>query len=283
MTRWGKSGLLLCAFALFGFVKASNADITVEVFPAYAPNGTGLITPLSPSWNEYTSNAIAGIDAGGVNTGTGPDRNADPAYYELVSGVISPSELIYTSFNSWRGIAANNPAFTGVITGEFGNRVHFGTKISATDGMEFALNDVAWELDSDDDTDFFDQSGMLSGNYSATRVGLNYGTDGIKGTADDVTITSGAGTQLVNELTYVGVGDGFESDNTGAPTDQDDINATLALIFGGCESCEVNLTGTYTVDGASGSGGITLFIPEPSTMALATFGILAIGMIRRRR
>jgi hypothetical protein len=280
MTRWGKFGLVLCALALFGFVNTSNADITIEVFPAYAPNG-----PASPNWLAYTGNAITGITAGGANTGTGPDRDSDPAYYELVTGVISPSEIIYTEFNSWRGTAANNPAFTGnpAVTGEFGNRVHFGTRITATSGMEFALNDVSWTLDSDDDTDFFDQNGTLTGNYSATRVGLNYGTDGVKGTADDMSISSGAGTQLVNELVYVGVGDGFESENSAAPTDQDDINATLAVILSGCEACEVMLTGTYMVGDASGSGKITLAIPEPSTIVLASFGVLALGLIRKRR
>ena len=278
MTRWGKFGLTLCALALFGFVNTSNADISIEVFPAFAPNG-----PASPNWVGYVGNAISGIDAGGTNTGTGPTRDADPAYYETISGPISPSEIVYTTFNSWRGMAANNPAFVGVMTGEFGNRVHFGTRITATDGMEFALSDVTWELDSDDLTDYFDQSGSIVGNYSSTRVGLNYGADGVKGTADDISITSGAGSQLVNELLYVGVGEGFPSENIAAPTDQDDINLTLSTLT--CtEDCEVSLKAIYRVGDAMGMGDITLIVPEPSSMALASIGaLLGIAALRNRR
>ncbi len=280
MTRWGKFGLTLCALALFSFVNTSNADISIEVFPAFAPNGLA-----SPSWSNYVTNAIAGIDAGGTNTGTGPNRDDDPAYYETVSGPISPSELIYTEFNSWRGMAANNPAFTGPMTNEFGNRIHFGTRITATAGMEFALNDVTWTLDSDDLTDYFDQNGSLGGNYSATRVGLNYGGNGVKGGGDDIMYTSGAGSQLINELLYVGVGDGFPSENIAAPTDQDDINLTLDALYAGCDGdCEVLLTGTYMVGDASGSGEVTLLVPEPSSMALASFGaLLGLGVLRKRR
>ncbi|MCA9216252.1 MAG: PEP-CTERM sorting domain-containing protein [Planctomycetales bacterium] len=286
MTRWGKLGLTLCALALFSVGNIANADITIEVFPAFAPNGQGTTSaPPSPNWNAYVANALAGIEAGGVNTGTGP-RDANPSYYETVSGVIPPSELIYTEFNSWRGTAANNPAFTGnaAVTGEYGNRIHFGTRITATPGMEFSLSDVSWSLDSDDDTDYFDQSGSLAGApYSSTRIGINY-VDGIKGNGDDIVINSGPGTQLVNELLYVGIGDGFPSENIAAPTDQDDINLTLGAIYAGCNGCEVMLTGSYTVGDTTGSGKVTIFIPEPSTMALSTFGVLAcFAAFRKRR
>ena len=279
MTRWGKFGLSLCAVALI-YCSSVNAGVSVSVFPAYAPNGQ-----LSPNWGDYTDNAIAGIMAGGTATGAG-DRNSNPAKYEPVMGVVDPSEMVFTpEFNSWRGAADPNTTFTTnvAVANEHGNRIHFGTHIAGTDGMQFSLHDVKWSLDSDDADDFFDQSGDFVGeNYTSARIGIDF-VDGIKGNGNDLVYDAGqSGALAVDELYYVGVGEGFLSENQAAINDQADIDLTLAAIFAGCDGCEVHLTGSYMVGDDSGSGRVTLFVPEPSSIVLVVAGLLGMLNVRRK-
>lgn len=286
MTRWGKFGFAVCASVALMAGTASADLLTFDVIPAFAPKG-----PESPNWNNYVLNAISGIQA---KTNIG-DRETSAAAYETVAGPIGPEEMVYTPFNSWRGKADPNPEFVAPFLGEHGNRIHFGLHIVGTDTWDFALSEITWELDSDDSTDFFDQSGDLSAaNYSPTRVGIDYGADGMRGGGDDMILNSGeAGSTLVNELIYVGVGDGFLSSEPDSINGQDDINTTLADILAGCVDksggCPVNLTGTYTVpdhDGnrmaASGSIVINL-VPEPSAGLLSLIGFFATAAFGRRR
>ena len=155
MTRWGKSVLSVCAvLVLVVGVTAAQAELVkFDVIPAFAPQG-----PQSPSWNGYVLNAIGGIQSE-VNVG---DRDVNPKAYERVTGMLLPEELIYTDFNSWQGDAAPTPLPAG-FDGEFGNRIHFGLHIVAADGTQFALNDLSWELDSDDSTGYFDNGGSFAG------------------------------------------------------------------------------------------------------------------------
>jgi MYXO-CTERM domain-containing protein len=287
MTRWGNLKLSLCtSVALLGLVGTSQAELlTFQVIPAFAPKG-----PESPSWNNYVLNAIAGIQ---VNADLG-DRSTNPAAYERVSGLIPPTEMIYTPYNSWRGVAAPSP-LPAPFSGEYGNRVHFGLHVVGTPDWDFALADLTWELDSDDVTNYFDQSGdFSSATYSATRVGIDYGPDGVKGGGDDLILNSGqAGTTKVNELIYIGVGDGFFSFEPDAMTDQEDINITLGDILAGCHDpvwgCLVDLTATYTLLDHAGtpvstSGTVTIeIVPEPSSAILGGLGLLGLGGIARRR
>jgi hypothetical protein len=282
MARWGKLGVCLCAVTVLALANTVQANITINVYPAYAPNG-----PVSPNWNGYVANAITGIGAGGVNTGAGT-RDSNPARYETVAGSIGPHELIYTPFNSWRGTAAPNPVFTSnaAVAGEFGNRIHFGAHILGTDGMTFRLEDLQWSLDSDDDDDYFDQSGSFAGAmYSASRMGIHYGGNGVPGGGDDTIYSAGeAGTNLVHELLYVGVGEGFPSDNPGAPNDQADIDETLATIFAGCDGCDVILKASYSIGAAMGMSSVTISVPEPSSVALTIATVfVGFGCLRRRK
>lgn len=292
MTRWGKSGVSLCAtMALMGMATIANAEILkFDVYPAFAPKG-----PESPNWNNYVLNAIAGIQS---NTNIG-DREVSAAAYEKVVGNVPPHEIVYTPYNSWRGMADPNPDFKAPFLGEYGNRIHFGLHIVGAEGWEFTLDEMSWELDSDDDTNYFDQSGNFAGQtYSATRVGINYGADGKRGGGDDKILRSGeAGTMKVNELVYVGVGDGFFSLEPEAATDQEDIDITLADIAAGCtdpEGCLINVTATYFLPDAhnpgqmvSSSGAFVLelaYVPEPSSILLAGIGMaLAFAGMRRRK
>ncbi len=287
MTRWGKSVLSVCAVLIlvFGVTAAQAELIKFDVIPAFAPQG-----PQSPSWNGYVLNAIGGIQSE-VNVG---DRNVNPKAYERVMGPIPPEELMYTDFNSWRGDAAPTPLPAG-FGGESGNRFHFGLHIVAADGTQFALNDLSWALDSDDSTDYFDNSGIFAGaTYTATRVGIDYGADGQQGgsgpDADTILNAGQAGTTMVNELIYVGVGDGFYASEPGMLTDQEQIDITVADLLAGCSDptgCFVDVTATYTLAGDNpgmGTGNLTIFlVPEPSSVLLALLGLVAVAAQSRRR
>lgn len=236
-------GLLSAALCITS-MSALRADtsISIEVYPAFAPNGQ-----LSPNWDTYVGNALGAIELGVSNVG---DRSVSPAAYEQVSGPVTPLDMIYTNYNSWHATASPAPAFAGFgpnFSNEFGNRIHFGLHIDTDGSRSFALQDLSWALDSNDNTDYFDQDGDFStANYSPTRIGIDY-VDGIKGNGNDVIYDGGqSGALAVNELIYVGVGDGFFSQEPGSLNDQADINATLTDLVD-CAPCSFDLAGIYTL------------------------------------
>lgn len=286
MTSWKTRKLAWGALLALSVTanSASAALMKFEVIPAYAPKGTD-----SPSWSNYVFNAIAAIPMG-MNLG---DRSTDPTAYERVDGPVPAHEMIYTPFHSWRGMADPNPDFVEPFRGEYGNRIHFGLHVIGSADWDFALEELTWALSSDDSSGFFDQSGDFVGtSYSPTRVGINYGADGVKGGGDDTIISFGPAIQRVNELIFVGTGDGFLSFDPAADNDQADIDQTLAVIASGCPvggDCSVNFAATYTLPDklggfveATGSVQIEL-IPEPTGYLLGGVGSLLLLIIRRRR
>ncbi|MFC1758396.1 PEP-CTERM sorting domain-containing protein [Planctomycetota bacterium] len=223
----------------------AHAELTsFEVFPAYAPHPNGV------GWSNWVNNAHSGIDAGGAPVGG--DRNLDPSAYEPVVGSTRPHELIVTNFKSWRGKAVPSPFYSFAVSGEFGNRIHFGTQISSEFATPFSLQDVSYELDSDDDDDHFDKTGnFATADYSPTRIGINFGTDMALGGGDDIVYDNGEDGGLpVHQLSYVGVGTAFDGTDFGDVTGQAVIDDVLRSILGGCgkPECEVTLTGRYKID-----------------------------------
>ena len=222
----------------------ANAELTwFEVFPAYAPSGSG------PGWDGWVTQAHAGIDADGAPVGG--DRNLDPTAYEPTGGSALPHELIVTNFNSWRGKAAPSPFPSSAVSGEFGNRIHFGTKISSTSDMPFSLQDISWELDSTDSDDFFDDRGDFStANYSPTRIGTNFGPDNALGGGDDIVYDDGEDGGLpIHHFSYVGVGTAFDGSSDGTITDQEAVFDVLRSILAGCNAeCDIDLSGRYEID-----------------------------------
>ncbi len=249
-------GMCTVAICVSGMLTA-NAHaqaISMNVFPAYAPQG-----PISPSWTDYVDNAIGALQI--ESPVGGGSRDYNPAAYEWVTTPISPVDMIYTNYNSWWAMADPSSAFANldpVFQAEYGNRIHFGLHIQTDGSTTVKLQDLRWQLDSDDvggvGAGYFDQEGDFStANYSTTRVGILYGPDGVRGTADDIIYNNGeSGATPVNELAYVGVGDGFLSDELGsAPDNQADINATLRSLLTTCSGCWFELAGIYTLDDPS--------------------------------
>lgn len=222
----------------------AHAELSIfEVSPAFAPQ------PGGAGWHNWINNAHAGIDAGGA--AVGGDRNADPSAYEPVSST-QPHELIVSDFNSWRGKAAPSPFPSSAVSGEFGNRIHFGTKIVSEYDTPFRLQDIRYEIDSNDADDFFDlQGSFATANYSPTRIGTNFGPNEVLGGGDDIVYDNGEDGGLpVHQLSYVGVGTAFDGSEFGNVTGQAAINDVLRSILTGCGElqCDVMLTGRYEID-----------------------------------
>src|SRR2546430_1028948 len=72
-------------------------------------------------------------------------------------------------------------------------------------GTQFRLSNLTGVMHSSDPGDTFSFTAAPF-TYSSHLVGIDYGPDRTKGTIDDVRITSGPSTVLVDEILYTGVG-----------------------------------------------------------------------------
>lgn len=251
-----------------------QGDIVMTVIASSAPNFFG-----SPSWADYATNAIFSLENDSGNIG---DRDVTPTAYEQFSTgqAISINELIVSSFASWRGIA--NPA--APFDQENGNRLHFGLHVLGDGSQQFSMSLIEYEITSDDGNSLGFAGDLNGSNYSTVRVGIDWGADRVKGGGDDTVITSGAGTQLVDEFMYVGVGNAFDASGKPGPTDQEKLDQTRQEV---APSFPIIVTGTYRL--TDGVGGIvatgTTFVqivPEPSTSGLL-LAVASMTFIWRRR
>jgi hypothetical protein len=106
--------------------------------------------------------------------------------------------------------------------------------------------------------------------------------DNVLWTSDDVFITGGANTQLVDGLVGRGTGNSFAAYCSGCTVAQQQQAIDDAAGYwspnGG------TFTGTYTLGSATGSGTFTITaVPEPATWALMIGGFGLIGAAARRR
>ncbi len=268
-----------------GVASTCMAEITIQVIPSLAPNGWG-----SSNFPGYQDNAIYAIE-NGLSAYGDP---ASPTYYQVASSVLPISANIVTGFSSWLGVA--NPA--SPFDGELGNRLTFGLHILGN-GTQFSISQLSFTGVSGDSNNTLGFS-YNEGNdpndpydYGAGYVGINYGVDGIKGTPDDVIITSGPNTQLVDELVARGSGNAWDVYVTSpGTTSQDKIDRVANGMWLDTDTDTdyplsprpFDFTGTYTLNGVSGSGSVE-FVPEPGTLTLlALGGLTALGAmwIRRR-
>ncbi len=259
----------------FLFCSAAQADIVMTVVASPAPNVFG-----SPNWAGYLANALNSLEN---SLGEIGDRTTDPTAYETFAEgeLVAPSELIVSNFASWRGVADPAPPFDA----ENGNRVHFGVHIVGDGVMRFRLEDLSYSITSDDGN-ILGFSGDFSGlTYSATRIGIDYGGDQAKGGGDDTIINSGAATQIVDELIYVGVGNAYDASFATGPSNQEKMDQTIDAVT---VNAWFDVTGGYVLTDdtgsttlASASASFTV-VPEPSS-ALVVFILAGIAFVRRRK
>src|SRR5579884_736647 len=258
-------------WALFFIVPAARADsISILSFPSVGPNNS-----LSLSWSQYASDALTSIETGGGNTG---NPASDPTAYATVSA-LNPGDLILSSFPSWEGIADPSGAFAG----EYGDQLLFGLQILGN-GNYFRLSNLYNTMASSDAGDSLGGNSGGFSSYGPYLLGIDCGSDGICGTADDTIYQNGESASLpVNELFYVGVGAAFDATNEPGATNQDKLDSLTSFVL---MNAPFSVSNTYTlysddattVLGASSSTLTVLApssVPEPVSSALLGTGLAA--------
>jgi hypothetical protein len=260
------------ALAMLVILSPAHAEVfTITVTPALAPNAFG-----SPSYAGWVDNAISALRTGATSAGT----SGTPTYYQA-QNVVDGRQTIVTGFPSWLGQADPGTVFGPAFANELGNRMHFGLYINGN-GTQFSISQLSFSASSNDPANLLG-FGFNQGDYdyNAGYVGILKGSDGMLGTADDVYITSGANTQLVDAL--VGRGSGNSQDAYCSGCSIADQQAAIDEGFAKLQGI-TEFTGTYTLGNDSGSGTfeITGTTPEPSTWLLMFSAIPAIRLLRRR-
>lgn len=266
--------VVLIVLAL-GIVPA--AAVTIDVTPTLAPNGWG-----SPSFAAWQANAIYALAHGLSSYGT----PGSPSYYQA-GDEYNSAQVIVTDFPSWMGMADPGAAYGSAYSSELGNRMTFGLVIDGQ-GTQFSISQLALSASSTDPYDgLFIDFPPGGYDYGLGYVGVLPGPDGILGTSDDLYITSGPNTQMVDELIGRGTGNSFEADCSGCTTAQQQAAILGVASYPGTA---FSFTETYSLiaaDGdtlASGSGTIQIDpIPEPASMGLLGFGLAALCVIARKR
>ena len=265
--------LMLVVFTLVP--RAAQADFLVDVVASSAPNFLG-----SPSWSDYAAAAVFSLENGSGDIG---DRNTDPtAYEQFADGLfISANEMIVSNFASWRGQA--NPA--APFDQERGNRLHFGLHILGDGTTQFSMSQVEYEITSDDGNSLGFNGDLSGSNYSTVRVGIDWGADRMKGGGDDTTITSGPGTQLIDEFVYVGVGNAWDASTEPGPSDQEKLDQVRQSLF---PDYPITVTGIYRLNDGGGNilatgSTFVVVVPEPGSAALLVGLVLPALAFRRRR
>ena len=271
--------LLGLAFAGLASANSIGSSIEINVYTALAPNAFG-----SPSYNEWRDNAIYALEHGLDSYGT----PGTPSYYQKAAGITPYQYPEVTSFNSWMGQADPGTAFGSAFANELGERAAFPLYINGN-GTQFSIADLSFTATG---TDPGDSMGFTfaagSYNYSNDYVGILSGTDNTVGTGDDIFITSGLNTQLVDALAGRGSGNGLwpcgpgDLSPCGTTAEQQAAINNMMLALSG-----QTFTGTYQLGAATGSGTFTFSsaTPEPGTLPLmAGIGLLAgIVVFKRRR
>jgi hypothetical protein len=274
----------IATFALNTFeprLVAQDRGISISVFPSLAPNVYGSLS--YPAWEN---NAIAGLMTGSSTSG---DPTLPSFYQQIANGANIPI-WIASEFPSWLLQANPGTVFGPAYAGELGNRLYFNLHVVGN-GQLFSISQLSFQATSTDAGNFLGFNVNAGNyNYNSGYVGLNYGPDGIKGTGDDILITSGPNTQLINELFARGSGNapGVMNSDPGV-TNQDKIDNALANI-----PSNFIFNGTYTLstDGGdvNGSAFVVVGVPEPTTIALSGLGGSALAFVcvsqwkkRRRR
>lgn len=145
-------------------------DLTLTVLsPVVIPPFT------APNWNTVVVPEVMGLFDGGSLTTL---QNAVPLKPEYLA---APS------------------------SGPNGFRTTFPVRIVGENGKTFSLAQLRATIDENTTQKYINEIiTYTSSGYSAQARGKNWGPDNIRGTADDLTITSGSSDQLVHEFEFIG-------------------------------------------------------------------------------
>jgi hypothetical protein len=272
-----KKAAIVCGLCAAVGIPALASGIEINVYTALAPNAFG-----SPSYNQWRDNAIYALEHGLDSYGT----PGTPSYYEKAQGITPYQYAEVTSFNSWLGQSDPGTVFGPAFANELGERAAFPLVINGN-GTQFSIDQLSFTMtgsDIDNSLGWIYPAGSYA--YSNDYVGILKGDDGTLFTGDDVYITSGAASQLVDGLVGRGSGNalwpcgpGDASPCTTPEEQQAAIDAMVSVLSGS------TFTGTYTLGAASGSAEFQFSsaTPEPGTWILMFGSLAAVAVLTRRR
>jgi len=256
---------LSAAALLLGLVTSASAA-TIDVTPWVAPNVFG-----SPSYAAAEANAIYALYHGLNSYGA-----AGPTQYNAQSNVTA-SEVVVTGFNSWRGQTAPGAPYQN----ELGNRMLFGLVINGN-GSQFSISQLSFAATSTDPGNGLN-FGFAQGsyNYGAGYQGILKGQDGLLFTNDDIFVTGGLNTQLVDGLVGRGSGNSFAAYCPGCTVPQQQAALDAVAAYPGSP---FTFTGKYSLGDDTGQGTFAISaVPEPSTWVMMIMGFAGLGLVAHRR
>jgi len=256
------------AAVLFASVPAKAVTITVDTW--LAANGAG-----SPSFAGAEANAVQGMMNGGVATGSGPS-----AFTPVTN--VTPAQAIVTQFRSWMGVVDPGSVFGAAYANESGNRMTFALSAISDPAHEFSISQMSFTGHSTDPSGLLNFGVGAGGyNYSSGYVGVQYGADGQLGGGDDIFITTGPNTQLVDALFGRGSGNSLAAICHNCTVAQQQVAIDNLAAYPGFP---FTFTGTYTIGEDAGSGTFNVAnVPEPSTWAMMVLGFGFLGFTAYRR
>ena len=246
-------------------INSANALI-IDVTPWVAPNAFG-----SPSYAAAVANANYALFHELNSYGA-----AGPTQYNAQSNVTA-SEVIVTGFNSWRGVAAPGAPYQS----ELGNRMLFGLRIDGQ-GSQFSISQLSFAATSSDPGNLLNFGfGQGSYNYSLDYQGIQKGNDNLLFTGDDIFVTSGPNTQMVDGLVGRGSGSSFAAYCPGCTVAQQQAEIDAAAAYPGTA---FTFTGVYTLGAVTGDDTFHISaVPETSTWVMMILGFAGMGVMAQRR
>ena len=270
----------------------AQSSPTITVTPYLAVNAFG-----SPSYQGQLANLYTALSTGQSSAGTA----GTPTYFQVQSNIYT-TDMLVTNFASYRGSATPAATYGSAYASELGTRPSFGLVVNGN-GTQFSISQLSFGVVGTGNAGTADGGDYAAGHYlDYTRTGFNYGdgytgilfgADHQLGGGDDTYVTSGSSSQQVDMLVGRGTGTGYSvtcgTDTnvnfgpcTGSTDDYQSYIDGAALYY----PFPATWTGTYTLNGATGSGAFNVTqapTPEPATWGMVILGMGAVGFAMRRR